>query len=457
MISNWEQILFLCPGDGMRHEHHMSNKLIPQVNISKTLDAEWSWKFLPTQAVQFSMIFSIVLFGFLESVEFWCLPQSAKTDSVRYSVLSLSTKSWIYCHSSLIFKHCILWGSLNSEFNLKNHALPPQWVSKNLLGLACLLVCLGSCSASGFPRHLCVSCCCCCLNSQTLFRTIFGAGPGVGSLWLQVSSTYHLFDAVGHHWIVNIDGVRPCLPKLQSLFLCRGQVDPAEGVLMRLPCAMIVHFSRPRHVVVEFFFWIFPKKQVKGLMKTACRPSFPFHLRWVLLVRLMSLQKSILGETGIPSISTEQRHDPSVQARSRSLQCVLLKTCSNQAESEKVFSEMRSAVSDRSISNDQHHQFLSLFLVTVANQLHTKVRDSGFQSMSFEVFIDKNVIPRSFFTWNIFIGMIVHQIRLNCWLQRMSFLSAQWHLNFHWTKFHFFRDRFPRRPIDQPIQDFLGE
>ena len=70
---------------------------------------------------------------------------------------------------------------------------------------------------------------------------------------------------------MNINGVRPCLPKLQSLFLCPGSVDPVEGVLMRLPFAIIVFFSRPRHIVVEFFFWTVPNKVLKGVMKTVRR------------------------------------------------------------------------------------------------------------------------------------------------------------------------------------------
>ena len=135
----------------------------------------------------------------------------------------------------------------------------------------------------------------------------------------------------------------------------------------------------------------------------------------------MSRQKSILGETRIPSISMEQRHDPSVQARSRSLQCVLeqpehaTEPRGNSCNIVTCFScsllkYPRAKLNQRRCSLkcvpqswthrfpvEKHHQFLFLLGHGGAP---TQVRDTEFQSMSFEVFIDKNVSPSSFFTWN---------------------------------------------------------
>ena len=114
----------------------MSNKLIPQVSIPSTLDAEWSWKFLPTQTIQYFQMFSTILFGFLvESVEFSGLAQVANDRFCSIFSSEFVHSIWNLIHSSLFFKHCILWSSLNSEFNLENHALPPKMVSKYLLGV----------------------------------------------------------------------------------------------------------------------------------------------------------------------------------------------------------------------------------------------------------------------------------------------------------------------------------
>ena len=163
----------------------------------------------------------------------------------------------------------------------------------------------------------------------------------------------------------------------------------------------------------------------------------------------MSRQKSILGETGIllPSrwnsdMTHHIRRDHVPSSVSWNSANIQQNVVGNLAMLEPVFfapflKYAQAKLNQRRCSLKCFPQFctdrfamhntirFSFFLVMVAHQLHTQVRDSGFQSMPFEVFIDRNVSPSSFCTWNKFFGMIVHQIRLNCWLRRMSFLSAQ--------------------------------
>ena len=100
------------------------------------------------------------------------------------------------------------------------------------------------------------------LQFQHIFENYLRSGPRRGGSLISsfVSSVgYHFIDAVGPHWIVNNIVVRPCLPKLQSFFLCLGHEDPIDGVLTTLPFAFMVHFSRPQCVVVEFFCFVSPR------------------------------------------------------------------------------------------------------------------------------------------------------------------------------------------------------
>ena len=342
---------------------------------------------------------------------------------------------------------------------LQNHALPTQWVSMYLLGLACQLICLGS-APQAASRCLFVYLAAAVAFVASISRHSWEPPSELAQAW-RVSD----FTAGTESWsLMAWDLV--CPPKKKSHFLCPGQVDPADDVLMRLPFAMKVYFYRFGTSLLNSSSGLSPKKkQVKGVKKTACCPSFPFpptmsRARWIDATseEHPRWNKNSFHLDGIATwpISSGAIKFPSVcpgiariyiRTSWEILQywnlffCSLL-LCSSQAEAGKVFSEMRSAVLDRSISNEQHHQFLFLLGHGGAPTSH-QVQDSEFQSMSFEVFIDKNVIPRSLFTWNKWFGMIFHQIRLNCWLRRMSFPSAQWYLHFHWTRFHFHRDRFP--------------
>ena len=54
----------------------------------------------------------------------------------------------------------------------------------------------------------------------------------------------------------------------------------------------------------------------------------------------------------------------------------------------------------------------SFFWVKVAHQLHNRLRDAGFQCMSFELIIGRNAIPFPFSNKKNYFGMIVHRIRL---------------------------------------------
>ena len=228
---------------------HMSNKVIPQVSTLSTLDVVWSWKCLPNsynatlpnlRIVRFDSSLNLLIFPYF--------PKSATIDSVWYWDRSLSTNSWIFI--------IILCSSSTASCGM------PWMLRSTLIGFSSATgfpVLVGvpwCCSATGFPVLHSVPCssCCCCCTCQAYLRTIFGAGRDVETLWSQVVSPcriHHLFDAVvGRHWIVNNNGARPCLPKLKTFFLCPGQVDPVDDVLMRLP------FTRPRWVVVEFFCFV---------------------------------------------------------------------------------------------------------------------------------------------------------------------------------------------------------
>ena len=324
------------------------------------------------------------------------------------------------------------------------------------------------CSASGFLLPLCLSCCCCCLNFQTLLRSVFGAGPSVESLWNKVLSP---------PW----DAPR----SMQS-----AGTESWTSMAWDLVCQNCSHFScarlsgssrrRPDEASIchdSFLFsastrrcWILlldcSRKGLKGVMRTACRPSFPFPpvlspARWsdVTSKEYPRWNKNSfhLDGTATWPISSGAITFPPVcpgiaRIYNRMSMEILqywnlffllpFEICSSQAESEKVFSEMRPAVLDRSISNEQHHQFLFLLRHGDAPTSH-HVRDSDLQSISFKVFIDRNVSPSSFFTWNKWFWRIVHQIRLNCWLRRMSFPSAQWYLHFQRIRCHFHGNGFP--------------
>ena len=181
----------------------------------------------------------------------------------------------------------------------------------------------------------------------------------------------------------------------------------------------------------------------------------------------MSRQKSILGETGIRSISMDQRHDPSVQARSRFLQCVLEKReytterrgqscnvgtcfCSLLKYARAKLNQRRCSLkcvpqfwTDRCPMNNTTRFFLSSWAWWCTNFTPKfEILDSKVCPLKFSL-TRMSFHARSFFTWNKFFGLIVHQIRLNCSLRRVSFLNAQCYLHFHWSKFHFSHDRFP--------------
>ena len=77
------------------------------------------------------------------------------------------------------------------------------------------------------------------------------------------------------------NGVIPCLPKLQSLLLYPGQVDPVDGVLTRRPFTVMVHFSLGLDKALLNSSSASHPKGLKGVKKT--------------VGGLMSRQKSILA------------------------------------------------------------------------------------------------------------------------------------------------------------------
>ena len=107
--------------------------------------------------------------------------------------------------------------------------------------------------------------------------------------------SYYSFDTTRRHCLVSNDGMRFCLPKCKTFFLCRGQMNPIHGVLSAFPLGLVVYLSRFRHVTLEIFFNLV-SSGVQGVKKTVFRPSrlsFPLaigprsqdwqqveHLRW---------------------------------------------------------------------------------------------------------------------------------------------------------------------------------
>ena len=147
----------------------------------------------------------------------------------------------------LIFKYCILWNSMNSEINLEWNLIVR---SRSLYSFFCSCCgCLGSaplqvslCS----PWRLAAAAAVAAAVISRHLRIFFRAGrprrrKSLIQSFLSILG-YRFFDAIGQHLIVNNNGVRPCLPKYQSLFLCLGQMDPVDGVLRVFPLALTMNF-----------------------------------------------------------------------------------------------------------------------------------------------------------------------------------------------------------------------
>ena len=66
-----------------------------------------------------------------------------------------------------------------------------------------------------------------------------------------------------------------CLPKLQSLFLCPGQVDKADDVLMKTFHLLLYYsFLGLDKSLLKLLLLLRPQKESDGVKSTVCRPSF---------------------------------------------------------------------------------------------------------------------------------------------------------------------------------------
>ena len=175
----------------------------------------------------------------------------------------------------LIFKHCILWDSLDSEINF-------EWI----------LLFRNRCPCAALQ----VSCCCCCLNFQASLRMTFGAGWGVVSLWYKVfaslsrKTTSSMQSAGTESWTMMAWDL--VCQNFNPFSCALARVDPVDGVLRNLPFVLVVHFSRLRWVVVEVFSSLISPR-IWWCEEYSVSPFFAIfsNLRWVLpqITLLLSL------------------------------------------------------------------------------------------------------------------------------------------------------------------------